>query len=165
MLSRFASLCAATLVAVVALVPVGAAQARSGNIVQTAAAAGQFNTLIAAAKAAGLAKVLSRTHNLTVFAPTDAAFARLGRRTINDLLKPKNRAKLRKILLYHVLRKSVRAKQIPAGRTHVRTLAGKSVAVRKTRFGVRVNRARVIAADVKASNGVIHVIDRVLLPH
>ncbi|MEO1695463.1 MAG: fasciclin domain-containing protein [Pseudomonadota bacterium] len=134
------------------------------NIVKTAAGAGQFKTLIAAAKAAGLARVLSRRRGLTVFAPTDAAFAKLGKRTLRSLLRPRNRHKLRRILLYHVLGRRVPAGKIPAGRTHVKTLAGKTVRLRKSRRGVRVNRSNVIKANVRASNGIIHVIDRVLLP-
>ncbi|MEO1719063.1 MAG: fasciclin domain-containing protein, partial [Pseudomonadota bacterium] len=136
----------------------------TNNIVKTAAKAGQFKTLIAAAKAAGLAGVLSRKHNLTVFAPTDAAFARLGKKTLRSLLKPRNRHKLRRILLYHVLGQRVPAGKIAPGRSRVKTLAGKRVTLRKSRKGVRVNRARVIAPNVRASNGIIHVINRVLIP-
>ena len=145
-----------------AFAPVSA-DARS-NIVRTAQKAGQFKTLIAAAKAAGLAGVLSRKHGLTVFAPTDAAFAKLGKRTLRDLLKPRNRAKLRKILLYHVVGSRIPSRKIRAGRTHVKTLAGQSVRVRRNRKGIRVNRSRVIAADVRARNGIIHAINRVLIP-
>ena len=134
------------------------------NVVATAAAAGQFNTLLAAAKAAGLADVLATKRNITVFAPTDAAFARLGKNTINDLLKPRNRNKLRQILLYHVVGARVPSRNIPRGRTHVATLAGKPVAVHRSRSRITVNNARVIGADVRASNGVIHVINRVLIP-
>lgn len=138
------------------------AQAHS-NIVRTAQKAGSFNTLIAAAKAAGLAGVLANRHGLTVFEPTDAAFAKLPKGTVENLLKPRNRGKLRQILLYHVVGRRLPASKIPHGRTHVWTLAGKAVAVRKRR-GVRVNRAHVVKADVRASNGVIHVINRVLIP-
>jgi uncharacterized surface protein with fasciclin (FAS1) repeats len=144
------------------LIPATAALA--GNVVQEASKAGQFKTLIAAAKAAGLAGTLANTNGITVFAPTDAAFARLPVGTVESLLKPKNRGKLRAILAYHVIGKRVAAKDVPRTRTHVATLNGKSVSVRRSAFGVRVNGARVIAADVNASNGVIHVIDRVLLP-
>ncbi len=150
--------------ALMAAVSFSAATAIAGTIVQEAQKAGQFNTLIAAAKAAGLAGVLNSPGHYTVFAPTDAAFAKLPAGTVEELLKPKNKHKLKAILLYHVVGKKIYAKNIPHGRTHVKTLNGKSVAVKKSGHGVRVNRARVIAADVKASNGVIHVIDRVLLP-
>lgn len=155
---------AAMALALIAAVTVSAASSMAGTIVQEAQKAGQFNTLIAAAKAAGLAGVLSSPGHYTVFAPTDAAFAKLPKGTVEELLKPKNRHKLKAILLYHVVGKTVYSKNIPHGRTHVKTLNGKSLRVKRTGHGVRVNRARVIAADVKASNGVIHVIDRVLLP-
>lgn len=141
-----------------------AVTAAAGTIVQEAQKAGQFNTLIAAAKAAGLAGVLNSPGRLTVFAPTDAAFAKLPAGTVEELLKPKNKHKLKAILLYHVLGKTVYSKNIPHGRTHARTLNGKSLRIKKSGHGVRVDRARVIAADLKASNGIIHVIDRVLLP-
>jgi uncharacterized surface protein with fasciclin (FAS1) repeats len=141
-----------------------AGAAHAGNVVQEAAKAGNFTTLIAAAKAAGLVATLSNTKGITVFAPTDAAFARLPAGTVESLLKPKNRGKLRAILAYHVVGKRIAAKDVPRRRTHVATLNGKAIGVRRSVFGVRVNGARVIAADVNASNGVIHVIDRVLLP-
>lgn len=150
--------------AFMAAISLSAASAMAGTIVQEAQKAGQFNTLIAAAKAAGLAGVLNSPGHYTVFAPTDAAFAKLPKGTVEDLLKPKNKHKLRAILLYHVLGKRVYSKDLPHGTIHAKTLNGKSLRVRKSAHGVRVNRARVIAADVKASNGVIHVIDRVLLP-
>ncbi|MGF1649249.1 MAG: fasciclin domain-containing protein [Hyphomicrobiaceae bacterium] len=154
---------AALLTTLIALTP-QSATAQHKNIVETAAAAGQFKTLIAAAQAAGLAGVLASRRNLTVFAPTDAAFAKLGKAAIADLLKPRNRATLRRILLYHVLGRRILAAQIPAGRTHVRTLAGPAIAVRKSHGRVRINRSNVVATDIRASNGVIHVIDRVLIP-
>lgn len=155
---------ATMVLALMAAVTFSAATAMAGTIVQEAQKAGQFNTLIAAAKAAGLAGVLNSPGHYTVFAPTDAAFAKLPAGTVEELLKPENKHKLKAILLYHVVGKKIFAKNIPHGRTHVKTLNGKAVAVKKSGRGVRVNRARVIAADVKASNGVIHVIDRVLLP-
>ena len=155
---------AAATVAATTAAPSSALAHKTNNVVATAAKAGQFNTLIAAAKAAGLANVLATKRNITVFAPTDAAFARLGKRTLRDLLKPRNRAKLRKILLYHVVGTRVPSSAIPRGRTRVNTLAGQRVSVRRSGHRIRVNRARVIGADVRASNGVIHVINRVLLP-
>jgi len=164
-MKRMTSFAAFLMVAFAASVMAPApAEARRGNIVQTAAGAGQFKTLIKAAKAAGLAGVLSRRRGLTVFAPTDAAFAKLGKRTLRNLLRPRNRHKLRRILLYHVLGKRVPSRAIHPGRTRVRTLARRRVTIRRSRRGIRVNRARVVAADVRASNGVIHVINRVLLP-
>lgn len=140
-----------------------AVTASAANIVQTAKGAGQFGTLIAAAKAAGLAPTLSRGGPFTVFAPTDAAFAKLPKGTVETLLKPRNKHKLAAILKYHVVSGRVLAKNIKPGRSHVATLNGKALTVRK-HGGVRVNNARVVAADVRASNGVIHVIDKVLLP-
>jgi uncharacterized surface protein with fasciclin (FAS1) repeats len=139
--------------------------ARADNIVEVAQGAGQFNTLVAAAKAAGLAGALSAPGAKTVFAPTDAAFAKLPKGTVENLLKPQNKAKLRAILSYHVVGgKTLLAKDIPAGSTHVRTLNGQQLTVKK-HGGVSVNGSKVVKADVKADNGVIHVIDKVLLPH
>lgn len=156
-----------TLAAALALSLATASSASAANIVQTAASTGKFNTLLAAAKAAGLAGTLGHTRGITVFAPTDAAFARLPKGTVADLLKPKNRHKLAAILKYHVIPGRVLAKDVPHRRTNVRTLkkgGDTTVTVRK-RFGkVRVDRARVITADIKASNGIIHVVNRVLLP-
>ena len=144
-----------------------AVPAQAANIVQTAAAAGQFNTLLAAATAAGLAPALSGHTKLTVFAPTDAAFAKLPRGTVENLLKPENRDKLVALLQYHVVPGAVRAADVPHGVANVPTLkpsGDKSVTT--TRFGnrVTVDFARVVQADIHASNGVIHVIDRVLMP-
>lgn len=140
-----------------------AATANAANIVQTAKAAGQFNTLVAAATAAGLAPTLSRGGPFTVFAPTDAAFAKLPKGTVERLLLPANKGKLAAILKYHVVSGRVLAKNIKPGRSHVPTLNGKALTVRK-HGGVRVNSAHVVKADIRASNGVIHVIDKVLLP-
>lgn len=142
----------------------GSIAAEAKSIVGVAQDAGQFNTLLTAAKAAGLAGVLSRPGHYTVFAPTDAAFAKLPAGTVENLLKPKNKGKLRALLKYHVVPKKILAKDIPAGRTHVGTLNGRALSVRK-HGGVRVNRSNVVTADVRASNGVIHVIDKVLIPH
>ncbi len=165
MVRQFHAIVAALIVAMgLVAVPAQAQKHTRSNIVTTAANAGSFKTLIAAAKAAGLAGVLSRRRGLTVFAPTDAAFARLGRRTLRSLLRPENRGKLRAILLYHVVGQRVPSRAIPRGRTHVRTLNGRAVSVRNRHGRIRVNNARVINADVRASNGVIHVINRVLIP-
>lgn len=138
--------------------------ASAANIVEVAKDAGQFNTLITAAKAAGLAPTLAGKGPYTVFAPTDAAFAKLPKGTVQSLLKPENKHKLAAILKYHVVAGEIEAGDIKSGRSHVRTVGGKQITVRK-HGGVRVNNAKVVSADVKASNGVIHVIDRVLLPH
>jgi uncharacterized surface protein with fasciclin (FAS1) repeats len=152
-------------IAITSLMLAGSAiSASAANIVETAKGAGQFNTLLTAAKAAGLVPALTGKGPLTVFAPTDAAFAKLPKGTVESLLEPKNKKKLAAILTYHVVSGDIYADDIKTGRTHVKTLNGKSVAVRK-HGGVSVNGARVVQADVKASNGVIHVIDKVLLPH
>jgi uncharacterized surface protein with fasciclin (FAS1) repeats len=144
-----------------------AAPATAANIVQTAASTGQFNTLLAAAKAAGLVGALSGGGPITVFAPTDAAFAKLPAGTVEELIKPKNKAKLAAILKYHVIPGRVFAKDVPHVPTHVRTLKSSGDrTIRVVRRGgtVRVDGVRVTAANIRASNGVIHVINRVLLP-
>lgn len=150
--------------AAVLMLAASSVSVRAANIVETAQGAGQFNTLIAAAKAAGLAPTLSGKGPFTVFAPTDAAFAKLPKGTVANLLKPENKRKLAAILKYHVVSGEIEAGDIKPGRSHVKTVNGQSVTVRK-HGGVSVNGARVVTADVKASNGVIHVINRVLLPH
>jgi uncharacterized surface protein with fasciclin (FAS1) repeats len=142
-------------------------QAHAANIVQTAASTGKFDTLLAAAKAAGLVGALSGGGPITVFAPTDAAFAKLPAGTVEELLKPENKKKLADILKYHVIAGRVLAKDVPHTPTHVKTLKrGGDTTIRVVRSGKRVtvDGVRVIAADIKASNGVIHVINRVLLP-
>lgn len=123
-----------------------------------------FSTLVTALKAAGLVGVLNEQGHYTVFAPTNEAFAALPKGTLASLLKSKNRGKLKAILLYHVLGKRVPAGAIPAGTINVATLNGKTIRVDKGYYGVRVNGSHVTTADVMASNGVIHVIDGVLLP-
>lgn len=150
-------------IAAAAVLALSAASANAANIVQTAKNAGQFNTLLTAATAAGLVPALKSKGPLTVFAPTDAAFAKLPKGTVESLLRPENKHKLARILKYHVVAGEIEAADIKPGRSHVKTLAGRSVTVRK-HGGVTVNGARVVAADVGASNGVIHVLDRVLIP-
>jgi uncharacterized surface protein with fasciclin (FAS1) repeats len=138
---------------------------QAANIVDTAASAGQFKTLLAAAKAAGLADALSSRQGITVFAPSDAAFAKLPKGTVESLLRPENKAKLQSILLYHVLPSEIPAADVPTRRTKVATLnAGREVAVRRQGQRVHVDKARVVKADIQADNGTIHVIDRVLIP-
>jgi len=138
--------------------------AKAANIVETAVAAGQFKTLAAALEAAGLIDTLTGEGPFTVFAPTDEAFAKLPAGTVESLLKPENKEKLKSILLYHVVPGSVTAKQVMKlnGRT-VKTIEGGSIKV-STMQGVKVNDASVTKTDIHASNGVIHVIDTVLLP-
>ncbi|MCS6909495.1 MAG: fasciclin domain-containing protein [Anaerolineales bacterium] len=131
------------------------------TIVGRAIGAGNFNTLVAAVKAAGLVDALNGPGPLTVFAPTDAAFAKLPRATLNALLAdPKA---LSNILLYHVVAGDVRAAQV-VNLTSATTLQGESIAISLTDGKVKVNNANVIATDITASNGVIHVIDTVILP-
>ena len=141
--------------------------AHAANIVETAEKAGTFGTLIAAAKAAGLAGALSTGDNLTVFAPTDEAFAKLPKGTVESLLKPENKEKLAAILSYHVLPRELTSDQLPHKAIHVRTIKSggdRTLRVTKGKSGVTVDGARVVKADIKASNGVIHVIDKVMLP-
>jgi uncharacterized surface protein with fasciclin (FAS1) repeats len=128
-------------------------------------AAGQFKTLAAALEAAGLIDALTGKGPFTVFAPTDEAFAKLPAGTVESLLKPENKEKLKSILLYHVVPGSVTAKQVmKLNRRTVKTLEGGSIKV-STMHGVTVDDARVTKTDIHASNGVIHVIDTVLMPN
>ena len=131
------------------------------NIVQTAVAAGEFKTLVSLVKKAGLAKTLSGKGPFTVFAPTDAAFAKVPKPTLNALAKDK--AQLKAVLLYHVAAGKVTAAKVVKLKS-ARTLEGRSVRIRVTGGKVFVGGARVVTPDVMASNGVIHVIDQVLLP-
>lgn len=141
----------------------GDAKAASKDIVDTAVAAGSFNTLAAALKAAGLVDALKGAGPFTVFAPTDAAFAKLPAGTLDDLLKPENKEKLKGILLYHVVSGKIMAADIK-GAAQPKTLQGAALDVKAAGGGVTVNGAKVTSADVGASNGVIHVIDAVVLP-
>ena len=139
----------------------GSALAQAQNtIVDVAVANGNFKTLVAAVKAAGLADTLSSPGPFTVFAPTDAAFAKLPAGTVDALLK--DIPKLKAILTYHVVSGAVMAKDVKTGM--VPTVNGQSLDVKADASGVTVNGAKVVTADVKASNGVIHVIDTVVLP-
>lgn len=133
------------------------------NIVETAAAAGSFNTLLAAAKAAGLVEALSGKGPLTVFAPTDAAFAKLPAGTVESLLEPKNREQLAAILKLHVVSGAVLAKDV-VKMHEVTTLGGEHVKVSAAGGVVMLGGAKVVTTDILAGNGVIHVIDTVILP-
>ena len=153
--------------AAIALALTAATPAFSTNIVETAKNAGTFGTLLAAAEAAGLAGALANGDNLTVFAPTDEAFAALPAGTVESLLKPENKGKLAAILSYHVLPRELASNQLPGRTIHVRTIKSegdKLLAVNKSHSGVTVDGANVVAADIRASNGIIHVIDKVMLP-
>jgi uncharacterized surface protein with fasciclin (FAS1) repeats len=141
--------------------------ASAANIVETAQGAGTFNTLLAAAQAAGLADALATGKNLTVFAPTDEAFAKLPAGTVENLLKPENKDQLVAVLSYHVLPRKLASNQMLAGPFHVRTLKGSGdrvLAITKNADGVTIDKARVVSADIMADNGIIHVIDTVMLP-
>ena len=136
--------------------------ASAADIVDTAVAGG-FTTLVAAVKAAGLVDTLKGPGPFTVFAPTDAAFAKLPAGTLESLLKPENKAKLQGILTYHVVAGDVTAKDV-AKLTSAKTVEGESLTIKTVNGGVMVDDAHVTKADIKASNGIIHVIDTVMLP-
>ena len=131
------------------------------NIVQTAVAAGQFTTLVSLVKKAGLAGTLSGMGPFTVFAPTDAAFAKVPKATLTAL--GNNKAKLRAVLLYHVLKGRVTAAQAMKV-SSAKTLNGKSLTIRVSGGKVIVGGATVVKANIRASNGIIHVINKVLIP-
>jgi uncharacterized surface protein with fasciclin (FAS1) repeats len=137
-------------------------KASAADLVDTAVAA-HFNTLAAALKAAGLVDALKGPGPFTVFAPTDEAFAKLPPGTVENLLKPENKDQLRKILTYHVVTGRVTAKDV-VKLDSAKTLEGGSLSIQAGDSGVMVNNARVTKTDIPASNGVIHVIDAVLLP-
>jgi uncharacterized surface protein with fasciclin (FAS1) repeats len=133
------------------------------NIVETAVGAGQFKTLTAALSAVGLASALEGEGPFTVFAPTDAAFAKLPPGTVENLLKPENREQLAGILKYHVVSGRVYADQV-VGMDSTKTLGGKALSIRTSGDNVMIGDATVVNADIEASNGVIHVVDTVLIP-
>ena len=133
------------------------------DIVDTAIAAGSFKTLVAAIQAAGLVDTLKGKGPYTVFAPTDAAFAKLPAGTVQDLLKPENKAKLVAILTYHVVAGEVTSKEV-VKLTEAKTVEGQTVKISVHDGKVMINNATVVKADIAASNGVIHVIDTVLIP-
>lgn len=142
----------------------GASQAAAASdIVDTAVKAGSFKTLVAAVKAAGLVETLKGAGPFTVFAPTDEAFAKLPAGTVEDLLKPENKAKLTAVLTYHVVAGKVMAADV-VKLTSAKTVQGQNVAVSATDGTVMVDNAKVVKTDIVTSNGVIHVIDSVILP-
>ncbi len=135
-----------------------------GTVVDVAVGAGSFNTLVAAVKAAGLVETLSGDGPFTVFAPTDEAFAKLPAGTVEDLLKPENKEKLVAILTYHVVSGKVMAADVAKLDT-AKTVQGSNVSIQVSGGGVRLNdSSSVVKADIPASNGVIHVIDTVIMP-
>jgi uncharacterized surface protein with fasciclin (FAS1) repeats len=141
-----------------------AAAAKAADIVDTAVSAGQFETLVAAVKAAGLVDTLKGDGPYTVFAPTDEAFAKLPAGTLENLLKPENKDQLVAILTYHVVAGKVMSGDIAGKTTEAMTVQGSELTIDAMKGGVMVDEARVIQADIETSNGVIHVIDTVVLP-
>lgn len=133
------------------------------DIVDTAASAGTFDTLVAAVKAADLVDTLKGDGPFTVFAPSDEAFAALPAGTVEDLLKPENKDKLVAVLTYHVVPGKVMSGDIAGKKLDVTTVQGGDIAVNATN-GVTINEATVTTADIETTNGVIHVIDKVILP-
>ena len=154
-----ASLAALAFVSVISL----PARAQTQDIVDTAVGAGSFKTLAAALQAAGLVDTLKGDGPFTVFAPTDAAFAKLPAGTVDNLLKPENREKLKALLTYHVVSGKVAAAQVTK-MSSAKTVEGSDVKISTSGGKVKVGGANVVKADVMASNGVIHVIDTVLMP-
>ncbi|WP_171121328.1 MULTISPECIES: fasciclin domain-containing protein [unclassified Ruegeria] len=138
-------------------------KAQAADIVDTAVSAGSFNTLVAAVQAAGLVDTLKGNGPYTVFAPTDEAFAALPEGTVETLLLPENKDQLVEILTYHVVPAKVMSGDIAGKRAKVLTVQGDRLSV-NAKNGVKVNGAEVVQADIKASNGVIHVVDAVILP-
>lgn len=135
------------------------------DIVDTAVSAGSFKTLVAAVKAAGLVETLKGEGPFTVLAPTDEAFAKLPEGTVESLLKPENKDKLVAILTYHVIPgKAMAADVVKLNGKSVKTVQGGSAKVTVSNGGVKVDKANVIKTDIVTSNGVIHVIDAVILP-
>ncbi len=154
-----------TLMAATAAIPLAfsSVAAMAADIVDTAVSAGNFQTLITAVKAAGLVDTLKGDGPYTVFAPTDEAFAKLPAGTVEDLLKPENKEKLVAVLTYHVVPGKIMSSDIAGKTAMVGTVQGSKLSVDATK-GVKVDEANVTSADIEASNGVIHVIDTVVLP-
>ncbi|SDW46255.1 Uncaracterized surface protein containing fasciclin (FAS1) repeats [Ruegeria halocynthiae] len=138
-------------------------KAQAADIVDTAVSAGSFNTLVAAVQAAGLVDTLKGDGPFTVFAPTDEAFAALPEGTVETLLLPENKDQLVSILTYHVVPAKIMSGDIAGKRAKVLTVQGDRLNV-NAKNGVKVNGANVVQADIEASNGVIHVVDEVIIP-
>jgi uncharacterized surface protein with fasciclin (FAS1) repeats len=159
-MNRFKS----TILALVITMSIGqVALAQSKDIVSLAVGNENLSTLVAAVKAAGLVETLQGAGPFTVFAPTNDAFAALPAGTLESLLKPENKAKLASILTYHVVPAKVMSTDLSNGQK-AKTVEGSEVKVMINDSGVMINDAKVVAADVAASNGVVHVIDKVILP-
>jgi uncharacterized surface protein with fasciclin (FAS1) repeats len=155
----------AAIIAALSFVVVAQAESKdkASDIVAVASGNGSFNTLVAAVKAAGLVETLQGPGPFTVFAPTDEAFAKLPKGTVEDLLKPENKEKLVSILTYHVVAGKVMAADVKTMKA--KTVNGQSLDVKVADGAVTVDKAKVVKTDVPASNGVIHVIDTVVLPN
>ncbi|WP_282044717.1 fasciclin domain-containing protein [Roseibium album] len=149
--------------ALLLVVPLSVAKAGEKDIVDTAVSAGSFNTLVAAVQAAGLVDTLKGEGPFTVFAPTDEAFAALPEGTVENLLKPENKDQLVAILTYHVVPGKVMSSDIAGKKAEVASVQGDKISIDAT-DGVKVDGAKVVTADIETSNGVIHVIDAVILP-
>ena len=139
------------------------AQAQAADVVDTAVSAGNFKTLVAAVQAAGLVDTLKGKGPFTVFAPTDEAFAKLPAGTVDNLLKPENKDKLVAILTYHVVPGKVMAADVAGKEMMVKSVEGAEIDV-NGKDGVMVDQAKVVKADIVTDNGVIHVIDTVIMP-
>jgi uncharacterized surface protein with fasciclin (FAS1) repeats len=143
---------------------IGAGASQAADIVDTAAGAGSFETLVAAVEAAGLVETLKGEGPFTVFAPTDEAFAKLPAGTVDDLLKPENKAQLVAILTYHVVPGKTMSSDLAGQELEVATVEGSELTIDATDGGVKVDEATVVQADIETDNGVIHVIDTVITP-
>ncbi len=168
-MTKFAKFLILAIVATPMIAACGANQgtankAPKNDIVDTAIGAGSFNTLVAAVDAAGLVETLKGPGPYTVFAPTDEAFAKLPGGTVESLLKPENKDQLVAILTYHVVPGKTMSADIAGKTLQVASVQGQKLGI-DARDGVNVDNAKVVKADVEASNGVIHVVDTVLLPN
>ena len=151
-------------VAMASSMAIAGTTAQAADIVDIAAGNGSFNTLVAAVQAADLVDVLKSDGPFTVFAPTDEAFAALPAGTVESLLLPENKEQLIAVLTYHVVPGTVMASDVMNKQTSATTVQGSSVRINALQGGVKVDGANVVAADIVADNGVIHVIDKVILP-
>ena len=156
-----AAMAAASLPAMAQVMVGGAPMLASKDIIDNAVNSKDHTTLVAAVKAAGLVETLKGPGPFTVFAPTNAAFAALPAGTVDTLLKPESKPTLTKVLTYHVVPGKLMAKDVKAGK--VKSVEGQEITV-TTNMGVMVDKSKVIATDVTASNGVIHAIDTVMMP-
>jgi uncharacterized surface protein with fasciclin (FAS1) repeats len=163
MVKQFVAGIAAASMLAIGAVKMSAGSGQSKDIVDTAVAAGSFTTLAKALAAADLVATLKGAGPFTVFAPTDEAFAKLPAGTLENLLKPENKAQLRRILTYHVVSGKVMAADV-VNLKSAKAVSGDAISVSVTGSSVMVNRSLVVKTDIAATNGVIHVIDKVLIP-